>query len=617
MSSISIRSLRNFKSLKDVHWQNIPAFAVITGVNGSGKTHLLELIAASLGYNIEQDTDRSGTRPAEISGFPLASGDVLYVAAAKNIEFKVSASLRDLEEQIDSLYNRPTIEPRGAWRSSQTLYRGFRETRGIYNEIKYEAPPMAEFRERLTPSIVSNGHLAGQNPNLALLFLSYAVFQAEARYRKMSDELIVDQFGVAPWDLLNQVFEVAGLPFRAEEPEAPSPSVFSMTIDYKLCLYDTSKQLKISPNDLSAGEKVIVAMVFLHYTSDHGNSKYKLLLLDEPDSHLHPSFVKKYVTILKDVLVDKTGARVIMTTHSPITVALVPETSVHIMDRESGGTPMQVSRERALEILLGGVPALSVRYEERRPIFVESRYDVYYYEGLVAALRDSTDFFYAPCFLAPHSGTSNCSDVIDIVKKLEKAGAEPVYGIIDFDMVNKSGEVKFIEVFGSGKRYAIDNYVLDPIFVALALIKINKMQFADFGIQGARSYLRGISLMESDVQAIVDHVLGKLSLTGGEITQVRLINGYAINYPNAFLYHQGHQYETKLMEVFPQLMALRKGQGDDALKKEMLSVIIDYPKFLAVEVRETLQRLLAAPVTHANGQSTSQSIEPAFPDKAE
>lgn len=612
MSSISIRSLRPFKSLKGVHWQDIPAFAVITGVNGSGKTHLLELIAASLGYNIEQDADRSDTKPAEIRGLPLASGDVLYVTASKNIEFKVSASLHDLESQIDALYKRPATEARGAWRSSQTLYSGFRETRGTRNEIKHEGPPMAEFRERLTPSIVSNGYLAGQNPNLALLFLSYAVFQAEARYRKMSDEQIVEQFGVAPWDLLNQVFEVAGLTFRAEEPEAPTPSVFSMAIDYKLRLYDTAKQVKISPNDLSAGEKVIVAMVFLHYTSDHGNSKYKLLLLDEPDAHLHPSFVKKYVTILKDVLVDKTGARVIMTTHSPITVALVPEASVHILDRASGGTPLQVSRERALETLLGGVPALSVRYEERRPIFVESKYDVTYYEGLVTALRDSTDFFYAPYFLAPHSGTSNCSDVINIVKKLAKAGAEPVYGIIDFDMVNKSGEVKFIEVLGGGKRYAIDNYLLDPIFVALALIKINKMRFADFGIQGAGSYLRGASLTEAEVQAIVDHVLGKLTLTGGSATQVRLINGYTVTYPDAFLYHQGHHYETKLMEVFPQLKALRKGQGDDALKKETLLAIIDYPGFLAVEVRETLQRLLAAPVTDADGQPPTQPVEPAF-----
>lgn len=584
----------------DVHWQNIPSFAVITGVNGSGKTHLLELIADSLGYNIDQGAGRGTTKLAEIRGLPFASGDVLYVTAAKNIEFKVSASLRELEEQIGVLYKRPSVDSKGSWRSSHILYSGFRETRGAFDEIKIESPPMADFRERLTPSIVCNGSLAGQNPNLAMLFLSYAVFQAEARYRKMSEKQIVEQFGVAPWDLLNQVFEVAGLPFRAEEPETPTPSVFSMTIDYKLRLYDTSKQVKISPNDLSAGEKVIVAMVFLHYTSDHGNSNYKLLLLDEPDAHLHPSFVKKYVTILKDILVEKTGARVIMTTHSPITVAMVPEASVHILDRASGGTPQQVSRERALETLLGGVPALNVRYEERRPIFVESKYDVIYYEGLVAALRESTDFLYAPCFLAPHSGASNCTDVISIVENLAKAGAEPVYGIIDFDMVNKSGKDKFIEVLGGGKRYAIDNYLLDPIFVALALVKINKMQFADFGVKGASSYLRGLSLTEAEVQTIVDHVLGKLTLTGGSTTQVRLINGYTITYPDAFLHHHGHQYETKLIEGFQQLKALKKNQGDDALKKEMLPVITDYPGFLAAEVCETLQRLLAAPVTHVN-----------------
>jgi predicted ATPase len=592
MSTISVRSLEPFKSLKNVYWKDIPAFAVVTGLNGSGKTHLLELIAATLGYNVDKRVHGGYNKPAEIRGLALASADVLYVTAAKNIDFKVSASLRDLEEQINTLYKRPVTSPKGSWKSSSTLYGDFRETKGPGGEIHYDSPPIAEFRKRLTPSIIANGSLAGQNPNLALLFLSYAVFKAEARYRNMSDAQIVEQFGVAPWDLLNQMFEVAGLPFLAEEPEAPTPSVFSMTIDYELRLKDTAKQMAISPNDLSAGEKVIVAMVFLHYTSHHGNSKYKLLLLDEPDVHLHPSFVKKYVTILKDVLIDKTGARVIMTTHSPVTVALVPEASVHILDRASGDTPMQVSRARALETLLDGVPALGVRYEERRPIFVEHRNDVGYYEGLVSALRNSSEFFYEPYFLAPHSGTSNCTDVIDIVKKLTAAGAEPVYGIIDHDLANKPGTIKFIEVLGDGKRYAIENYLLDPIFVALALIKINKMRFADFGIYGEQSYVRGLSLTEAEVQAIVDHVLGKLALTGGPTTQARLINGYTITYPNAFLYFHGHKYETNLVREFPQLLALSKGHGDDALKKEMLPVINDYARFLAVELCSVCWRRL-------------------------
>lgn len=512
--------------------------------------------------------------------------------AVKSIQFKVSSSLRVLEERIEMLYKRPANDPSGGWRASGGLYAGFSSKKGSYNEHQLVEPPIDVFRERLTPSIITYGSLSGQNPDLALLFLSYAVLHADARHRKMSDKEILDQFGEAPWVLLNKIFDVAGLPFRAESPKELKPSFFSRSIEFELLLLDTVKGVKISPNDLSEGEKVIVSMVFLHYTSEYGNSKYKLLLLDEPDTHLHPSFIKKYIRILTDVLVKEKQARVVMTTHSPITVALIPEASIHNLDRSKGNTPLKVSRECALETLLEGVPSLRVRYEQRRPIFVESKYDVTYYDGLVKALRRSSNFFYEPVFLAPHSGTTNCTDVIDIVKKLEESGSEPVYGIIDFDTKNKSSNL--IKILGNGRRYAIENYLLDPIIVALALIKNNKKQFSDFGIQGRASYIHGSKLTESDVQLLVNNIFIALGLENGSRTSVILENGFKILYSDLFLMHPGHTYETKLMEKFPELNAIKRGKGDQALKEQMLYIISDFPEFLPIDIRETLHPMLAA-----------------------
>ena len=45
------------------------------------------------------------------------------------------------------------------------------------------------------------------------------------------------------------------------------------------------------------------------------------------------------------------------------------------------------------------------------------------------------------------------------------------YGIKDFD--NKNHSSNYILVLGEGKRYAIDNYIFDPIFVAFLLIREN------------------------------------------------------------------------------------------------------------------------------------------------
>jgi len=39
---------RPYKSIDHVIWNNVPPFAVLTGLNGSGKTQLLELLAYRL-----------------------------------------------------------------------------------------------------------------------------------------------------------------------------------------------------------------------------------------------------------------------------------------------------------------------------------------------------------------------------------------------------------------------------------------------------------------------------------------------------------------------------------------------------------------------------------------
>ena len=54
-----------------------------------------------------------------------------------------------------------------------------------------------------------------------------------------------------------------------------------------------------------------------------------ILLLDEVDSHLHPSAVKEVMTILKRLAAN--GTQIIMTTHSPTTVAMVEKENTFLL----------------------------------------------------------------------------------------------------------------------------------------------------------------------------------------------------------------------------------------------------------------------------------------------
>ena len=82
------------------------------------------------------------------------------------------------------------------------------------------------------------------------------------------------------------------------------------------------------PKSLSSGEKILMALCLASFNQRLGRRQPKLLLLDELDTVLHPSMVTALVTTLKSLFLDR-GCRVLMTTHSPMTVAALPENNVY------------------------------------------------------------------------------------------------------------------------------------------------------------------------------------------------------------------------------------------------------------------------------------------------
>ena len=142
-------------------------------------------------------------------------------------------------------------------------------------------------------------------------------------------------------------------------------------------------------NDLSSGEKILMSLAFcLHYAQDRRQiSRYpKVLLLDEIDAPLHPSMCRSLIRIVEDVLVRKEGIAVVLTTHSASTVALAPEKALFAMTANNPGLN-KIRKSDALNILTVGVPTLALSYDGRRQVFVESPADAQLYEKIYALLR--------------------------------------------------------------------------------------------------------------------------------------------------------------------------------------------------------------------------------------
>jgi len=135
-----------------------------------------------------------------------------------------------------------------------------------------------------------------------------------------------------------------------------------------------SQGQEINFEDLSSGERILFALVLSIYKGHLSGTFPSVLLLDEIDASLHPLMIKNLLKAIREQFVLKNKMLVIMTTHSPATIALSEGNELYVVNK---GTPgiQPTSRDGALKILTTGVPSFSVNYENRRQIFVESSYD--------------------------------------------------------------------------------------------------------------------------------------------------------------------------------------------------------------------------------------------------
>lgn len=86
---------------------------------------------------------------------------------------------------------------------------------------------------------------------------------------------------------------------------------------------------------LSSGQKMII----LALTGLISKLEEKtLVIIDEPESYLHPPLVSAYIRILSDLLKDKNGVAII-STHSPIIIQEVSKKCVYIIERDNDEKP--------------------------------------------------------------------------------------------------------------------------------------------------------------------------------------------------------------------------------------------------------------------------------------
>lgn len=595
---MEIRILKQYKSINPSVFE-LPNFCVLTGKNGSGKSHLLQAMADKaystiFETNEEHEDELTIVKYIPFNGLnPNVQSNCQYLALTnerKNEWNKIYLAIQKYNQYVENgtLHGRDVFQflPHNEIPVHKVLNKLIKKygsvnaiTEDKFNAL-YEVSEMSasEIFSSQFASIFKLYHTRLEDNH----YKAYRNEKYNDKYEVLSDEEFVEIYGPKPWDLINTMLEKASLPYRVNNPEGEDRES-----DFHLVLSDPERGIIIDVNDLSTGEKVLMSLALAIYNTTEHNHKPQVLLLDEPDAPLHPEYSQVLLSAIYESIVEQAKVKVIITTHNPTTVALSPEDSLYKMARDLG-RPVKITKKEALNILTKDLNNLRISIDSRRQIFVENQNDVQYYERIVRHLPDFKVKFQ---FLPPHTRNGcNCDDVKRIVHTLREFGNDLVFGLVDYDNSNSSDE--FVYVIGNQRRYAIDNYIFDPIYVLFLLVREGIVNTEDLNI-GSFTFTKFGQLNHDQLQQIINYISTELGLDSDNRVTYQTIGGHKFELSENYLKIQGHELETKIMNKWPELNSVKRGKNDESiLKIHMLDKVIqEYPEFISVDFVDTFNQI--------------------------
>jgi len=560
--------LQPYKSIKALKLDDIPKFMVITGVNGAGKSQFLEMLrdqflpARSKGKKEHFELEDCSFTDEEVkyirSDFPLNSGNYQQLQSLQGpLEqtwlYIIKGGKNHTEE--DKLRAHKATFP-GFLRSNALpeILSNLEKTTGKPpHDLSYN-----EFITAIDYDFVLQGKQDITN-EITQLFLSYHFRFLDLKSKDTPEDQIQSQLSKAPWAILNEILESTTLGYKCSDP-----SSISFLGKYRAELIAADGTV-VQIADLSSGEKTLLTSLLWLYASENFSVFHKLLLLDEPDAHLHPQLTKDFLRVINDILVEKYETRVIMTTHSPSTVALTPNKSLYYMQKvTSENRIVKQPKSECIKNLLQGVHSITIIPEHKKQIFTESQFDALVYEKLYSYFLENLKKEIFLSFISSGiKGSGSCEHVIETTQSLRNAGNTFTFGIVDWDLKNKSESGVFVP--GNGKRYSIENFVYDPLYVYIYAVLENKVD--DFITADIPVYdLHRIPDLKVEILQEVSLKTEKL-IFGNELKEDQLldsvrISGFNIQISENLQKIQGHEYEELLKNRFPALFKKYHNNGE-------------------------------------------------------
>ncbi|MGO2513673.1 AAA family ATPase [Marinomonas polaris] len=581
---------------------------VLTGRNGSGKTRLLESISnkhskALIGDELSENNkitylEQSKLTPNFGGGYDDAKFQNMVVATLKYYA--------TIKNTFDAPLDLNNMRRMGGMSDGAMAYdKLYLLCNNIADHLSKPASQLTDeeiifyFEESANNvlgiqnvSSIVNNYIKRNKKNR---FNRYCSEQEGEDVPFLTDQEFLKKFGEEPWVLLNNIIKTTfDGKFLLSEPD-----VKSGTYSYRAILTQKEDNAPIDISALSSGERTLMWLALTLFNTQYyeGSSVNSptLLLLDEPDAFLHPKMViKMYQTL--EAFSSNFKTQIILTTHSPTTVALAPESSTYVVRDNKVSS---VSKDEGIAELLDGVTQISISAENRRQVFVESLYDADIYQAIYSKIAhqskmidpkislnfvssgpkmpkqtlidkvrqvfDIRDDVLIDNFIDMVNGVGNCVQVIGHVESLTKDGSDTVRGIIDWN--RKNPPTNNVCVLAPDYAYSTENIILDPICIFLMLHIHDEDAYPMERICGFSvnwmDWLNRPDLLQVSVDNFILEVLGRNNRKDSKLSY---FSGLELYSDSEYLQMDGHPMEKKLKEIYPKLNHFSRSGKDGELK---------------------------------------------------
>ena len=495
--------VEDFKNLKNftIDFKNQENLSIIIGNNGSGKSNILEAISAIFAelygrtsyianYNLKYRINghfveiKKTTERVPLSCGNQSTGSVWRPSVT---EIKVDTLVRSKKYLTDNNLVPSRIV---------ALYSG-EETR-LYTRY-YEAftkKYLRDFSKLLSPSN-SMIYIDRSYWNIALLVLILSaesgnkdnkkflenelhikmihkikIYFKTSYFRRIIPNSPLDVFlGIINFDKKRSVDYINNSLFLALNPEYNSRSVDEI---FNILLHATLLQRakvfenieftinddKISLNDLSEGEK---KKLLIKVAMDFVANENSLVLLDEPDAHIHIEGKQDIFNLFKEYA--SFNRSIVITTHSPTLTNCANDKHIIMLDKDENGKCQIITscRQDYITKLTGGIWSAEERnifFSSNKPlVLVEGLGDVDYIKSAIRLLNIKLNVN-----ILPVGGATNAPSFLNEIESYVKA--KKVIMIFDRDDAGYKGLKEYIKT-GTRGREDIKVYLKNGIYLLL------------------------------------------------------------------------------------------------------------------------------------------------------